>query len=114
MNKIIIAITFFAIAQISSWFINNAQFFNKWVHDHPMLISIITSAPVTYLFIYATRYSAEYFDGQVWPGRFIGFGLGMMSFTLLTYIFLGESINMKTAVSLVLAATLLSIQIFWK
>ena len=114
MNKVIIAIIFFAIAQITSWFINNAQFFNKWASDHPIHISIIFSAPVTYLFICATRYSAEYFDGQVWPGRFIAFGLGMITFTLLTYIFLGESINMKTAVSLVLAATLLSIQIFWK
>jgi len=114
MNKIIMAILFFAIAQISSWFINNGQFFNKWIHNHPMLISIIFSAPITYLFIHATRYSAEYFDGQVWPGRFIGFGLGMMSFSILTYIFLDESINIKTAISLVLAGTLLCIQIFWK
>ena len=114
MNKIIIAILFFAVAQISSWFINNAQFFNKWVHNHPILISIVFSAPITYLFICATRYSAEYFDGQVWPGRFIAFGLGMMSFSILTYIFLDESVNIKTAVSLVLAGTLLCIQIFWK
>jgi hypothetical protein len=114
MNKIILAMLLFAFAQITSWFINNGQFINKWVHDHPILISVISSAPVTYAFIYATRYSAEYFDGQVWPGRFIGFGLGIISFTVLTYIFLGESITMKTAISLVIAGTLLSIQIFWK
>ena len=114
MNKILMAMLLFAAAQISSWFINNGQFIWKWVHDHPILISLLGSAPVTYAFIYATRYSAEYFDGQVWPGRFIGFGLGIISFSILTYIFLGESITAKTAISLILAGTLLTIQIFWK
>ena len=115
MNKgILLAILFYTIAQAASWFISNTQFFWKWAYNHPLTISIVASAPVTYLFILATRYSADYFNGQVWPGRFIGFGLGMMSFSLLTYLILGESMNVKTTISLVLAATLLSIQIFWK
>jgi hypothetical protein len=51
---------------------------------------------------------------MIWPGRFIGFGLGMMSFALLTYFLMNETMTMKTWISIGLALILVSIQIFWK
>jgi hypothetical protein len=38
----------------------------------------------------------------------------MLVFAALTFIFLNEGITMKTGISLVLAAILIGIQIFWK
>ena len=55
-----------------------------------------------------------YFDGQLWPGRFIGFATGMVAFAVLTSVYMNEGINSKTAISLVLAFALVSIQILWK
>lgn len=55
-----------------------------------------------------------YFGGTLWENRLLGFGMGMVSFGLLTYIFMGEGINLKTGVSLILATSLVLIQIFWK
>jgi len=40
--------------------------------------------------------------------------VGMISFSFLTYIFMGEAITTKTTVSLMLALTLVLIQILWK
>ena len=53
-------------------------------------------------------------DGMLWPGRLISFGGGIIVFTVLTYIIMGESITLKTIISLILACILVSIQVFWK
>jgi hypothetical protein len=55
-----------------------------------------------------------YFGGTLWENRLLGFGMGMVSFGLLTYIFMGEGITLKTGVSLILATALVLIQLFWK
>jgi hypothetical protein len=114
MNKLLLGIICFFIGQIIVWFITNAQFFNKWAANHPWFMAIVLSGPTTYLFLMGTKYIAEHFDGQLWPGRFIGFGLGTVAFAILTYIIMNESINEKTFVSILLATTLVSLQIFWK
>jgi hypothetical protein len=66
------------------------------------------------MFIIATRYIAEYYDGQLWPGRFIGFAMGMVSFGLLTYFIMDEPLNQKTIISLSLSVLLIYVQLFWK
>ena len=48
------------------------------------------------MFIYATTYVVEFFNGSLWPGRFIGFGMGMIAFSILTYVIMGEGITTKT------------------
>lgn len=78
------------------------------------MVSIIGGTIISYTFIIATKELVLYYDGSLWPGRFIGFATGMISFTVLTYLIMNEGINTKTLVSLVLAITLLSVQLFWK
>lgn len=62
----------------------------------------------------ATRLSVSGFSGLFWPGRFMSFVSGILIFTLMTYLFKDEGINMKTAISLVLAFALILVQLFWK
>ena len=69
---------------------------------------------ISYIFIKGTWLVAEYFDGQLWPGRFIGQASGILIFSIMTWVFLNEGISVKTGVSLILAAILIGIQIFWK
>ena len=69
---------------------------------------------ISYMFIKATALIAAHYDGALWPGRFIGFSMGITSFAFLTWYFLGEGINAKTGVSLCLAFALISVQLFWK
>ena len=114
MTKILWAFLLFTLGQTLIWIQTNGQFLNKWAAAHPWFMSLVISGPTTYLFLMGTKYSAEYFGGLIWPGRFIGFGTGMIAFSILTYIFMGEGITTKTLISLILATTLVALQIFWK
>ena len=114
MNQLVIAILLFTLGQTLIWIQTNGQFLWKWFDKNPLILSIAFGTIISYIFIYATKFVVNYFDGLLWPGRFIGFGTGMISFVILTWIFMGEGISTKTAISLVLATTLVSIQILWK
>jgi hypothetical protein len=102
------------LGQIVIWFQTNGQFVWEWFRKNPFLLAVSFGTIVSYLFILGTKYLALHFDGLLWPVRLIGFGSGMVVFTICTWYFMGEGINAKTLVSLILAFTLVSIQIFWK
>ena len=114
MNKLLLGMILFFVGQALIWIQTNGQFIYKWARDNPFGMALIFSIPISYMFIYATKYVVEAFDGELWPGRFIGFGTGMIVFSIFTYIFMGEGITSKTAISLVLATALVLIQILWK
>lgn len=66
------------------------------------------------MFIKATGFVVNHFDGLLWPGRFIGFASGMICFAALSYLVMGEGISLKTGISLILTILLVYIQVFWK
>lgn len=70
--------------------------------------------PISYMFIYATRFIVDGFDGNVWPSRLIGFGTGMVVFGILTWLHLGQVPTLKTWITLILATIIIGIQILWK
>ena len=114
MRELIYGFVLFFIGQTLIWFQTNAQFFNDWAKEHPFLMSCTFSIPISYMFIKATGFVVEHFDGLLWPGRFIGFASGMISFAALSYLIMGEGVSVKTGVSLLLALLLVCIQVFWK
>jgi hypothetical protein len=114
MNNLTLAIVLFTMGQSLIWIQTNGQFLWKWFDKNPLILSITFGTVISYMFIYATKFVVAHFDGLLWPGRFIGFGTGMITFVLLTWFFMGEGITTKTSISLVLATTLVAIQIFWK
>jgi len=114
MKNLLIGLTLTFIGQILIFFQTNGQFFIPWFKKNPFIISLVGGTLVSYLFITGTHHMVAYFGGTVWENRLLGFGLGMISFSFLTWGFLGEGITTKTAVSLILALTLVLIQILWK
>jgi hypothetical protein len=114
MSKFLLSIILFFFGQTLIWYQTNGQFKWKWFADHPLLVACLFAIPISYAFIIATKLVVGYFDGVLWPGRFIGFATGIISFGILTSIYMGEGITTKTAISLVLAIALVAVQIFWK
>tara|TARA_R110001592_G_scaffold87117_2_gene257209 strand:- start:9289 stop:9630 length:342 start_codon:yes stop_codon:yes gene_type:complete len=112
--NLLIGVLLTLLGQSIIWFQTNGQFIWPWFKNHPFLISVLFGTSVSYIFILGTKYLVSYFNGVIWPARLIGFGLGMVVFTACAYVFMGESINSKTSVSLLLAFTIVYIQIFWK
>ena len=104
----------FLIGQVTSWYQTNGQFISKWFKEHPFWTILIFAFPIGYSYIEATKVIAETFNGQVWPTRLLGFSIGILSFTTLTYFHFDESITLKTGVILILALTIVLIQVFWR
>lgn len=114
MHKLLLAISLFLGGQTLIWFQVNGQFLWPWFKRNPMILAIGMGAIISYMFIFATKYSYEYFDGLLWPGRFLGFGLGMVAYALLTSYFMNEGISLKTLTSLILSTGIICVQLFWK
>lgn len=114
MKNLIWGLVMFTVAQTLIWIQTNGQFVWPWFKKNPLIISILGGTVISYVFIKGTALVAEYFDGQLWPGRFLGQASGIVVFTVLTFALLNEGINTKTGISLFLAIILLLIQILWK
>ena len=114
MSRLVIAMLLFVFGHILIWYQTNGQFVWPWFKKNPLSVALIFAIPISYSFIIATKFIVEYFDGTLWPGRFIGFATGISSFAVLTSIYMNEGINAKTMISLVLATALVAIQILWK
>ncbi len=113
IKSLIMGMSLFLLGQTLIWYQTNGQFLNEWVKQNTMIMSLM-GVPISYVFINAVRHTVNAFDGALWPQRLIGFGLGIISFTLLTYLHLGQRITLKTGITLVLALLVVSVQIFWK
>lgn len=114
MNKnLLIGIFFFVLSQITTWFQLNGQFLWKFFKEHTFIIAIF-GIPISYFYIWATKYTVEGLNGAVWPSRFISFGIGMIVYAILIGIFFKEGLNIKTYISLLLAFILVFIQVYWK
>ena len=101
------------ISQLIIWFQINGQFISTWMKEHPLAVSFL-GVPISYVYIYATQYLVEAFNGDLWPQRLIGFSTGMFAFAFLTWFHLNQAITLKTAVTLALAIAIVVIQIIWK
>ena len=104
---------YFIVSATAIWFQTHAQFFNEWSKDNALLVAI-PGFIISYWSIKATENIAEAYDGAVWPARLIGFGVGIIIFSILTWLILGEKIEIKSAVCVLLAFCILIIQLFWK
>ena len=102
------------IGQALIWYQTNGQFVWDSFKKNPIGLAVVFGTIISYLLIMGTRFMVRYFDGLLWPGRFIAFGMGIVSFTFLTWYYLGEGITTKTLISLIIAISLVSIQILWK
>ena len=54
MKQLLYAVLLFTVGQSMIWFQTNAQFFWKWAKDHPFLMAILFSTPISVMFIKAT------------------------------------------------------------
>jgi len=103
----------FTIGQCLVWIQVNGPIIWPWAREWRWALMLF-GVPITYLFMQATQHAVNGFDGEFWPGRFLSFVSGIVIFTAMTYMFRGEAVNIKTATCLVLAFSIIFIQLFWK
>ena len=85
----------------------------NWYHKYPILV-LLSALPSTWLYIKSVDNLVIWGDGQLWPSRLIGFGIGIIIFVTLSMILFKEPLTLKTITCLLLALSILLIQLFWK
>ena len=111
MNKLLMALSTVVVTNIFAWFQLNGQFLKngpEWLKSK--LFVFLIGAPLGLGFWYATKWSYEYF-GFTWNIRLMGFGLGTFVFGILSWSLLDEIPTLKTIICLLLAASIVLIQV---
>lgn len=114
MKNLLLGMGLSLLAHIMIWFQANLQFFNVWAKNNMIAIALMFAVPISLCVIKSTSFLVAHFDGMFWPGRLLGFGMGSLVFATLIYTIMGEGINMKSFISILLSLVIVLIQIFWK
>jgi hypothetical protein len=113
MNRLLLGFLYGLAAQILTFLQLQGGIKYNWYNKYPVLILSI-AIPISWLYIKSVEHFVHSFNGEIWPSRLIGFGIGIVVFALMSYFLFNEAINLKTFVCLILAFGILGIQIFWK
>lgn len=113
MNNLTIGILYGIVAQILTFLQLQGNVKYGWYERYPLVI-LLLSIPISWLYIHSVTNFVQYFKGQIWPSRLIGFGLGIVVFSVMAYFIYNEPLGLKTVLSIVLAMGILAIQIFIK
>jgi hypothetical protein len=100
-------------AQIFTFLQLQGQIKIEWFKNNIFLVACM-GIPISLLFMYSVRYFVEAYDGQIWPSRLIGFGIGVIVFTAMSHYMFKEPITPKTLACLGLGVCIILIQILWK
>lgn len=113
MKLLLLGIVYGIIAQILVFFQIQGSLKYQFLQENKLLV-LLSGIPITWLFIESVRYIYLWSEGELWPGRLIGFSIGIVVFTVMSILLFGEGISMKTLVCLILSIMILAIQILWK
>ena len=112
INKyIIITIALFLLNNVLIWYQLNSQLVWDWAKGtKSMWIMSLMGIPISLLFWYATKWGYIGF-GNLWAVRFMGFATSMLTFPVMTYLYLGETMSLKTILTLALAIIIMLLQL---
>ena len=109
-----IGVLFFTLGHIFAWFQFNSQFVWEWWKDRPFVAVLTYSIPMGLCFWTATKYIVTE-TNELWAARLMGYGVGIIIFSILSYTMMKESIfTTKTMLCLILSCIIIGIQVFWK
>ena len=113
LNKhyIILTILIFFVNNIFIWYQLNGQLvWDFWKSWKGISLALLMGVPITALFYLATKLGYQGF-GNLWAVRFMGFATSMMTFPIMTWLYLGETMTLKTILTLGLAVIIMLIQL---
>jgi multidrug transporter EmrE-like cation transporter len=113
LTKLLIGIVFGVLAQILTFFQLQGSTKFEWFKNN-YLILVLMGIPISLLFIHSVKNLVLAFGGQLWPSRLIGFSIGAIIFTILSWLVFHEPLTIKTYICLFLALTILIIQLAFK
>jgi len=112
INKyILMTIGIFLLNNILIWYQLNSQLVWDWAKGtKSMWLMSLLGIPISLSFWWATKIGYEGF-GNLWAVRFVGFATSMLTFPIMTWMYLGEAITLKTLVTILLAFIIMLLQL---
>ena len=111
IKYVVISTIIFVLSQILIWYQLNSQLVWKWAEGYKsMWIMSLLGIPISLLFWLCTKWGYIGF-GSLWAIRFLGFAASMITFPIMTYFYLGETITLKTSISIILAIIIMLLQL---
>jgi multidrug transporter EmrE-like cation transporter len=101
------------LAQVLTFVQLQGQFKYTWMKEHPIILALF-GVPLSLLYIGTTKYMVAHFQGNLWPSRLLGFSIGAIVFTVMSWAWFKEPLTLKTLVCLALAVCIMLIQLIWK
>jgi len=109
----ILGILLGVLAQILTFVQLQGQFKWEWAKDNPLYMSLL-GFPLSMLYLGSVKHMVAHFDGNLWPSRLLGFAIGAIVFTAMSWTWFREPLTLKTLICLGLAVCIMAVQIFWK
>ena len=113
IQKIILGILFGAMGQMGTFIQLQASYKYGWIDKYYWIV-IFASVPLGFLYIKSVTYFIQGFGGQIWPSRLVGFAVGIIIFTLMSYFLFREPLGLKNAICLLLGFCIILVQLFVK
>ena len=111
VKYIVISTIVFLFSQVLIWYQLNSQLVWKWAEGYKsMLWMSLLGIPISALMWYCTKWGYVGF-GSLWAVRFMGFATSMLTFPVMTYLYLGETMSLKTILTLALAIIIMLLQL---
>ena len=100
-------------AQVLTFFQLQGQLKYQWMKDYTWLV-VLMGIPISFMFMQSVKYFVLAFEGEIWPSRLLGFGIGVIVFTIMSELLFKEPFTTKTGICLFLALLIILVQIFYK
>tara|TARA_R110000851_G_scaffold12294_1_gene42817 strand:- start:407 stop:748 length:342 start_codon:yes stop_codon:yes gene_type:complete len=111
IKHIILTLLFFLLANVLVWYQLNSQLVWDWAKSsNSMWLMALLGIPISLLFWWCTKIGYAAF-GSLWQVRILGFAMSMLTFPIMTWIYLGEVITLKTIISIALAIIIIILQL---
>ena len=112
INKyIVLTIIIFLLNNILIWYQLNSQLVWDWAKGtKSMWIMSLLGIPISLLMWLCTKWGYIGF-GSLWAVRWMAFSTSMLVFPIMTYFYLGETITLKTLISIILSIIIMLLQL---
>jgi len=113
MNNFVLGVLWGIVGQVLSFIQLQGGIQWGWTDKYSWAL-IFLGLPISWSFMKSVYYFITAFHGHQWPSRLIGFGIGVIVFSILSWILFKEGITLKTGVCLLLSLAIISVQVLWK
>ena len=100
-------------AQALTFFQLQGQLKYQWMKDYTWAV-VLMGIPISFMFMQSVKYFVLAFEGEIWPSRLLGFGIGVIIFTIMSELLFKEPFTVKTGICLGLGLLIILTQLFWK